>query len=143
VASRIRFKNEQIEAALRASAGKASIAAQKLGCSASLVWDRMKKFPKLREVAEEERESIVDLAEIKLKQAVMEGQAWAVCFTLKCLGKNRGWVERHQIESKSELSLGVTAKIIEDTNWFGNADSIPPGAFEVEIQPSGTIETCE
>lgn len=129
MANRIRFKNEQIEKALRASAGKASIAAQKLGCSASLVWDRMARFPKLREVAEEERESIVDLAELKLKQAVMKGEAWAVCFTLKCLGKSRGWVERTQIESRSQIELTETAVIVEDANWYHNQGRIPASAF--------------
>ena len=36
----------------------------------------------------------MDLAESALKRAVLAGEGWAVCFALKCQGKNRGYVER-------------------------------------------------
>jgi len=39
-----------------------------------------------------------DNAESALNRAVINGEAWAVCFTLKTQGKDRGYIERTQQE---------------------------------------------
>ena len=39
------------------------------------------------------RESPLDNAESALDDAVDKGEGWAVCFLLKCLGRDRGYVE--------------------------------------------------
>lgn len=45
-------------------------------------------------VIEDERNSLVDMAEIQLIKAVQEGNFKAVREVLRTLGKNRGYVER-------------------------------------------------
>jgi hypothetical protein len=39
---------------------------------------------------------VVDATKLKLHEAVQRGEPWAVCFTLKCLAKDRGYVERQE-----------------------------------------------
>lgn len=50
----------------------------------------------LVELLNECRQEIVDNAETALHRAVLTGEAWAVCFTLKTQGKNRGYIEREK-----------------------------------------------
>ena len=39
----------------------------------------------------------LDIAEDSLIKAVKGGEAWAVCFYLKCKGKARGYIERESV----------------------------------------------
>jgi hypothetical protein len=114
-----RISDAKIGEALRASGGAIVTAAEKLGYSRSQLWRRMEANPALSEIVQEERESLVDLAEAALKTAVVAGEAWAVCFCLKCLGKERGYIERQQVEH----SGGTDGKlvVVEDSNWYGQS----------------------
>jgi hypothetical protein len=56
----------------------------------------MPRHPAVAQVVAEEREPFVDVAELKLNAAVRRGEAWAICFTLKYLGKDRRYVERQE-----------------------------------------------
>ncbi len=71
-------------------------AARSLCCTPQTVRNYLERYPALAQVMAEERELIVDTAELKLHSAVRRGEPWAVCFTLKCLGKDRGYAERQE-----------------------------------------------
>jgi hypothetical protein len=71
-------------------------AARALRCTPQTIRNYMQRHPILADVVASEREVIVDTAELRLHEAVLQGEAWAVCFTLKCLGKDRGYVERQE-----------------------------------------------
>ena len=43
------------------------------------------------------REELVDIAEIRLRVAINNGEPWAIALVLKTMGKNRGYTERHEI----------------------------------------------
>lgn len=90
--------NKQIIEALRDSQGMVAVAARSLGVSRQTIYNRMEKSPEVREAIEEAREFTTDRAETKLFQAIEEGEGWAVCFYLKCQGKERGYIERQQHE---------------------------------------------
>ena len=64
-----------------------------------MIYRRLKQSARLREVLDDQREEFLDIAEASLKRKVIEGDGWAVCFTLKTLGKARGYVERLQRET--------------------------------------------
>ena len=85
-----------IEAALRKHKGMIARAARALRCTPQTIRNYLKRHPTLAAVVAEERELIVDVAELKLHEAVRRGEPWAVCFTLKCLGKDRGYLERQE-----------------------------------------------
>lgn len=57
---------------------------------------------KFREAIEDAEESNIDMAESKLKQAILNNDMTAIIFFLKTKGKKRGYVE--QIEQKVEVN---------------------------------------
>ena len=87
----------QIVAAIESSGGIILVAAQKLGVNRQSLHRRITKSPRLVRAVQETRESVLDLAESGLIKALGKGESWAVCFTLKCLGKHRGFVERAEV----------------------------------------------
>ena len=92
-----KLKKKEVEAKLRELSGNMFVTAQALGISRQTLYSFVKKNG-LEDVVQEARESMTDIAETSLKRAVINGEAWAVCFTLKTLGKSRGYVERVQQE---------------------------------------------
>ncbi len=88
------YSDEQIMDAIRAKHGLVYLAAKKLHCSPVTIYKRINSVPKVAEVVKEERGLFVDTAEEKLYEAVKRGDSWAVCFTLKCQGKDRGYIEK-------------------------------------------------
>ena len=115
------IKQEDLASALRATNGLIYRAARDLGCSAKTIYNRVDADPFLREIVEESRGQHVDAAENSLRKAVEDGEAWAVCFTLKCLAKNRGYVERIEhtgkdgeaLEGKQSITIAVMALVKE------------------------------
>lgn len=85
---------QMVEAALRNAGGFVSGAARLLGCDVSTVRRQIQKHPELAAIKEDAIEKLLDGAESKLMQAVKEGAPWAICFVLKCKGRQRGWIEQ-------------------------------------------------
>lgn len=98
----------QVEAALRNSGGLIATAARALGVSRQAIQQKTKKYPHLRAIVDDERELHVDLAESALKVALRGGEAWAVCFTLKTIGRQRGYVERQELTVRYEAERLAT-----------------------------------
>lgn len=93
-----RITTKQVEAALISMSGNVSAAARSLGMSRNWVDTLIKRSEKLQQVVHDARQSMCDNAESALNRAVINGEAWAVCFTLKTQAKDRGYVERTQQE---------------------------------------------
>lgn len=111
----MRTTDEQFLAALKASGGFVSRTAEALGISHQAVYKRMKENPELKAAFEEMKAKYLDLAESKLIQAVNNGASWAVCFYLKCQGKERGWIEtqRHEVAGHDGQPLTVSHSIAD------------------------------
>ncbi len=95
---RRRISSIEIERALRAADGIVVLTAKKLGVDPSTIRRRLRAEPKLREVRDELVESFVDLAETQLRRLVKKGNLGAVIFTLRTLGRSRGYVERQEVD---------------------------------------------
>jgi hypothetical protein len=93
-----KLKFSTTEVALREAMGNVSAAARRLGVSRGGLEQYVKKNPKLIGIIDDARQAMCDNAESSLNRAVISGEAWAVCFTLKTQGKSRGYVERVQTE---------------------------------------------
>lgn len=89
---------DEIEQALRDTKGMVSVAAKKLGFQRSALYDRIQKSERLQQAIADEREAMTDTAELALHRAIVNGEAWAVCFYLKTQGKSRGYVEKQEFE---------------------------------------------
>jgi len=94
MSGRPRYTVGQMTEALAQSKGMVTVAARLLRCDPDTVRNYVKRYPAVEEKIRQEREGFLDVAELALYKAVQGGEAWAVCFALKCLGKERGYVER-------------------------------------------------
>lgn len=92
-----RYTAAQVAAALEATKGMVYLAAKQLGCSHTTIYNYIERHPTVREAWEAQGGEVGDTAELKLYQAILEGQAWAVAFYLKTKGKNRGYTERQEV----------------------------------------------
>ncbi len=90
--------DDQIIKALDSKGGFISQAAKDLGVTYQAIWNRIKKSDKITEAYQNIKESYLDMAESKLLGQVREGNLGAICFFLKCQGKQRGYVERADID---------------------------------------------
>lgn len=92
-----KLRRAQVEQTLRRRLGNVSATAAELGVTRMTLYRFIERH-NLMPIIEEMRESMIDLAESALIKAVSEGHGWAVCFTLRTLGRRRGYVERTEHE---------------------------------------------
>ncbi len=125
-----RITDAKIAAALKRNAGKVTLAAKSLHCSHAIIYRRMNNNPKLKAIQDFEVESLVDLAESKLKEAVGKGESWAICFALKCQGKKRGYIEKQAIEHSGSIEQNNNEVIVKiEGDWYGTESRIPAEMF--------------
>jgi hypothetical protein len=86
-----------VTAAIRDMNGNISAVARRLGVCRQTVYSYIERHPSVKDVLTEARETMIDNAESALYRAVLNGEAWAVCFFLKTQGKSRGYVERQEV----------------------------------------------
>ena len=91
---------DQVIAALRQSMGVVSYAATALGVSRQALHKRISNTPKLAQALHDIRQETIDECENTLFQAAKEGNLTAAIFLIKCLGKDRGYVERTEMTGK-------------------------------------------
>ena len=92
-----KYTASQMIEALREKHGNQSAAARYLGCSRNTITRYIETYPTVKAVADEERETLIDFAENQLFQQVKDGNITAIIFTLKTIGKHRGYVERQEV----------------------------------------------
>lgn len=108
-----RITEAQIADALEKSAGIMSVAAERLGVDRSTICRRAQKSQRLRNVIDAATERSMDVAEAALMRAVQKGEAWAVCFFLKCKAKQRGYSERTEITGPAGKPVEVAVSETE------------------------------
>jgi hypothetical protein len=99
------FTAEEVAAAVYEAKGLASIAAKRLGCTAHTVRNYAAKYPTVREAITQAREDLKDFAESKLLQAIDRGEVVPIIFFLKTQAKDRGYVERNEVEHSGSLDV--------------------------------------
>ena len=99
------YDSAEIMGALKACGGKVYLAAERLGCAPQTIKNHMAKNPEMKAYVEDQRTKLVDVAELKFQQAIQNGEHWAIAMALKTLGKDRGYVERQEIQNSGELKL--------------------------------------
>jgi hypothetical protein len=76
--------------------GNLSAVARKCRVARRTLYRFIEAHPSLQDVIFDARETMLDNGESALYRAVLNGEAWAVCFFLKTQGKSRGYVERQE-----------------------------------------------
>ena len=86
-----KFTQKEVIEALKSSGGIISLAARKLGCSRTTIYNYIHRYAKVREAYEEITETWLDIAEMKLFQKILEGDLRAITFYLRNKGASRGY----------------------------------------------------
>jgi hypothetical protein len=107
-----KYTPEQIIGALEKSKGMIAPAARVLGCDRNTIKRYLKEYEEIAEAIADEREAMTDTAELSLYNAIVRGEAWAICFYLKCQGKNRGYVEKAEISGPGGQPISI--KLVYD-----------------------------
>lgn len=95
-----KYSAAQVIEAIDETKGLLVYTAKKLGCDRATVYRYIQQYPTVAAAVKEARESVTDMAELALYKAIQEGEGWAVCFYLKTQGKQRGYVERTEIDAR-------------------------------------------
>ncbi len=93
-----RYSDAKLEAALRKCQGMVYVAAKALGCSPNTIKARLEKSERLRAIVEAESEYVDDVAEMRLAQAIFNGEPWAIKYRLSTKAKGRGYTEKQEVE---------------------------------------------
>jgi hypothetical protein len=88
------YTEDEICDAIVQANGLIMVAARNLKLTRDAIYKRAKSSEKVKEAIKMAREELIDLAESRLRVAVLNGEPWAIQLALKTLGKERGYVER-------------------------------------------------
>lgn len=91
-----KYTPQQIIKAIEAACGIKTEAARILGCHRSTIYNYVDRHDEVAQAADDAREQLLDEAEAALRELVLAGDFRAVRYTLNCLGRARGWGDRHQ-----------------------------------------------
>ena len=93
-----KYTASQIIDALQTQEGRVALAAEQLGCTAQTIYNYRDRFPSIGEFIKHKAEKRLDMVENKLWDAIMDGNIAAIIFYLKTQGKERGYVERQELQ---------------------------------------------
>jgi hypothetical protein len=96
-----KYTQEQMIRALEESRGLIAPAARALGCSRDTIRSYLEEYTAVAQAKLDQREAVTDMAESALYQAILDREAWAVCFYLKCMARDRGYAERAEVTGPS------------------------------------------
>ncbi len=102
-------------AALESALGVVSTACRAAGISRTTHYRWMESTEEYANKVKEIQEVAVDFAESHLHQLIQKGNPAATIFYLKTKGKNRGYIERQEIDH-TDNALKVEVEVIKSTD---------------------------
>jgi hypothetical protein len=102
----------ELAAALRAEHGLVAQAATRLGMTREGLYKRIKRSPGLQAALAEARAAMTDVAESALFAAIRDREAWAVCFYLKTQGRDRGYIERQEVQHDGTIGFVAVRELV-------------------------------
>ena len=108
MSNNIKIDKEALKQAIKHYKGNVSEIAESLSVSRQTVYNHLKEEEDMWSLLTDARENIIDFAESKLLKLIEQENAQVIMFTLKTLGKNRGYVEKSEIDQTQK-----TINIIE------------------------------
>ena len=88
-----RYSDDEVAMALVKCDGFIAKTANELGCTYPTLYHKIKRNKKLQELLKNVQEITLDFAESQLKRLIAQGDKTAIIFTLKCKGRQRGWID--------------------------------------------------
>jgi len=102
-----KYTVEHIIAALRETKGMVYLAADRVGCHADTILNYAKRYKSVQDEIDSQREKVVDIAELKLYQAIMDGNEGMVKYLLSTRGKKRGYTTGTEISGPDGKPIEV------------------------------------
>lgn len=100
--------------AYRANMGNATEASKAVGIHRTTYRRWYNADPEFAALVDEVKEEQIDLAESELRKLVKSGNITAVIFTLKTIGKERGYIERTETETYNMTPVDFAEQAIEN-----------------------------
>jgi len=117
-----RYTAQDVIDALRKTKGMAYLAAKELGCSHTTVYNYIARHPTVKAEFDYQRGELLDAAELKLREAVLAGEQWAIQFALRLLGKDRGYSEHTDVTSGGKPIKAYTVLAVSPDVWPGEKE---------------------
>ena len=92
------------------------LAARKLGCAPVTIYARAKTTQAVAQAIVDSRGEVVDIAEQKLRQAILNGEPWAIALALRTIGKERGYTERQEVTGAEGGPIVLRVVYEDDTH---------------------------
>jgi hypothetical protein len=111
----------QVIEAIRENKGFITQAAKSLGISRRHLHRLINRHPTIKEAVEDAKEEMKDFTESKLYQGINDGNPTLIIFHLKTQAKDRGYIERQEIDHSGAVKIEV---IYGDRD--GKSETAPP-----------------
>lgn len=95
------------------SLGVVTAACKMVGVSRVTYYDYYNNDPEFKKAIDELQNVALDFAESQLHKQIREGSTSATIFYLKTKGKNRGYIERQEIQHDTDTGFNI--KIVDAT----------------------------
>lgn len=102
-----KFKREHVLKAVKDSGGVKLLICQRLKCDRGTFDRYLEKDEVIRKAYEDELEELCDVVESKIIQRIKEGSDVMAIFFAKTKMKNRGYVERQEVESTQPVIVHI------------------------------------
>ncbi len=139
-------ERDNIIAAIYKGKGKITLVAESLGVSRQTVYTYRDSYKSIANAIEDSRltfdEGLLDIAEVKLRQALFDGEQWAIKYVLDKKGKSRGYIDAKNVdignadgkpfETKAHVIHGVedATEIIQELHRLGVLDDSNPSTAD-------------
>lgn len=110
------MKKQDLITAIQKYNGNISAIARSFDVTRAAIYDYIEKRPELKELIQQERETIIDDVESELFKHAKRGNLSAMIFFLKTQGKKRGYVERSEITGADGQAITVRWDDAEDND---------------------------
>ena len=116
-----KLSKKKVKNAIKGSGGVLSVLAEKCDVSRSAITQflQKKRNQDVKELIEQEKERIIDLAENKLHGLINKEDFQAIRYYLNTKGKSRGYVEKQEVEHTG-ISTPIEINIIKPNNEKDN-----------------------
>jgi transposase-like protein len=115
-----RKSKKAIIEAIKDSGGIMSTIARRLGVTWHTADSWVKQYDETKQALQDERETILDLAESTLFRNIKDGNSQDAKWLLSTMGKNRGYSERQEITGVDGGPIDVNAIIRKAEEEFAN-----------------------
>jgi len=99
------FTADEFIKAIEGSGGFVTTIARRVGCSRTTVYNAMERYATVKQAIQDEKDSLKDMAEGELLKQIKGGNTTAVIFYLKTQAKDRGYVEKQEIEHQNAVPI--------------------------------------